>query len=408
MNKVMILKSILSKVVENQRLLLDSKPIIKRNLLSKISQSSSKAKIISGIRRCGKSTLLNIIMKEKPCFHYLNFEDLRIVGFKIDDFERLTEVFDENESDCENYFFDEIQIIEGWEIFIRSFIDRGKNIYITGSNASLLGFELGTKLTGRHIRYELYPFSYSEMLVYTKEIPGINSFERYFKDGGFPEFIKENDIRNHQELLNDILYRDIIVRHSIRSEKVLKNITLFLISNVGKEFSYQNIRKTFNVGSVNTVISFIEYLEDSYLLFSIPKFNFSYKKQITGRKKTYAIDTGFIRSNTVSFSSDLGRILENIVFLELKRNNYTIYYYQNKGECDFVAKNENGFKLFQVCYDLNNDNLEREMNGLKKAMNELKLDYGVILTYNQDDNFKFDNKKIQVISTWKWLKNNEL
>lgn len=404
----MLLKETIKKVVIEQSNYLISEKLIDRELLNSISKSSTKAKIISGIRRCGKSSLLNLILKKNDKFNYFNFEDIRIIDFKIEDFEKLIEVFNEINPECDNFYFDEIQNIAKWEIFIRNLVDKKKNIYITGSNASLLSFELGTKLTGRQIRYELFPFSYKEMLFYTNQNPSLKTFEQYFFDGGFPEFIYEKDILYLQELVKDILYRDIIVRHSIKNDIVIKNIFSFLISNIGKEFSYQKIKNIFGVGSVNTIISYINYLEDSYLLFTVSMFNYSIKKQIINSKKIYAIDSGLIKANSISFSSDLGRILENIVFIEFKRQNYEVFYYKNNVECDFVIRKNNKIELFQVCYDLNTDNIEREKNGLANAMIFFNIDYGVILTYQQEDNFKINNLTIDVIPVWKWLINNKL
>lgn len=149
----------------------------------------------------------------------------------------------------------------------------------------MLSNELGTRLTGRHLRYELYPFSYLEYLKKFKVKSSANSFEDYIKYGGFPEYLNQKNENILQELVNDILSRDIVARYSLRNPKMVKEIALYLLSNVGKEFSYQNLRKMYNLGSVNTVISLVGYFENSYLLFTIPQFDFSYKKQLINSKK---------------------------------------------------------------------------------------------------------------------------
>lgn len=401
----MILKETLKQIAESQREVLTGiKDSILREKLAEIDLNTNHAIIISGIRRSGKSTLLKQLIDKTKRFYYFNFEDSRASNFELNDFEKLDEIFNEQDKKNINYFFDEIQNVPRWEIFVRTLLDKKKKVFITGSNASLLSRELGTRLTGRHIRYELYPFSYPEFLKIINKKPSIRSFEEYFKKGGFPEYIEEKNIRLLQELFNDIITRDIIVRHNIRNYKLVKDIALYLLSNAGKEFTYQSLKKIFNPGSVNTVISILAYYEESYLLFSIPKFEFSLKKQIRNARKIYAVDTGLIDANSTSFSSDHGRILENIVFLELKRKGNIIYYYRRKNECDFVVKlKDNSYKAYQICYKLTEDNKDREINGLTEAMEELNLKTGYILTHEQEDGFKIKNKKIVVMPVWKWI-----
>lgn len=402
----MILKETLQEIVNSQISdLVDSNKTIPRRLLNQMQLETNHALIISGIRRCGKSTLLKQIMKTINDYHYFNFEDIRAATFEVNDFNKLNEVFVENNKNCYNYFFDEIQNVEHWERFVRSLLDQKKQIYITGSNASLLSKELGTKLTGRHVRYELFPFSYKEMLLLANKKTGIESFKEYFTYGGFPEYLKQKNTRILQELFNDIITRDIIVRHGIRNSKIVRELALYLLSNVGKEYSYTNLKKDFQLGSVNTVISFVSYFEDSYLLFSVPKFEYSYRKQLVNPKKIYAIDTGLINCNTVSLSKDDGRLLENLVFVELRRQGKNIFYFRSKNECDFVIEeNRKITEAYQVCYQLTEDNNTREINGLMEVLNESKLDEGFILTFNQEDQFDIEGKTIKVIPVWKWMK----
>jgi predicted AAA+ superfamily ATPase len=242
------------------------------------------------------------------------------------------------------------------------------------------------------------------MLLFISKKPGFESFNEYFIYGGFPEYLKQKDTRILQELFNDIITRDIIVRHGIRNSKTVKELALYLLSNVGKEYSYTNLKKDFQLGSVNTVISFVSYFEDSYLLFSVPKFEYSYRKQLINPKKIYAIDNGLINSNTVSFSKDDGRLLENSVFIELRRQCKNLFYYRGKNECDFVIEEKRKIaEAYQVCYLLTEDNKTREINGLMEVLNEAKLSEGYILTFNQEDKFVIDGKTIKVIPVWKWM-----
>ena len=411
MNKVskMKLKETLNEILNSQKHdLTDHTKTVPRELLNKIELETNHALIISGIRRCGKSTLLKQIMSQLEDYHYFNFEDIRATNFEVNDFNRLEEVFQERTAECSNYFFDEIQNVEHWERFIRSLLDKKKHVYITGSNASLLSKELGTKLTGRHIRYELFPFSYKELILLTNRKTDIESFKEYFTIGGFPEYIKQKNTRILQELFNDIITRDIIVRHNIRNSKTLKELALYLLSNVGKEFSYTNLKNDFQLGSVNTVISFISYFEDSYLMFSVPKFEYSYRKQLVNPKKIYAIDNGLINCNTVSFSKDNGRLLENSVFVELLRQGKNIFYYRSKNECDFVIEEKRKIKeAYQVCYQMTEDNKNREINGLLEVLDKTKLTEGYILTFNQEDEYLINEKKIKVIPVWKWMLNSK-
>lgn len=397
----MILKETLKKTVELQKAEIKEKELgIKRELLTDIDLNVPHATILSGIRRCGKSTLLRQIMQKTKNFHYFNFEDPRAIKFEISDFEKLNDSLKEVNGDCDYYFFDEIQNVDGWERFVRKLLDSKKKCIITGSNASLLSKELGTKLTGRHLTYELFPFSYEEMLKLIRKKPSLKLFEIYFEKGGFPDYLKYNKIEILQNLFSDIVDRDVVVRHNLKDEKSVKRLALYLLTNIGKEFSYNKLTKYFKFGSTNSVISYINYFEDSYLLFTIPRFDYSLKKQLVHPKKIYTIDVGFSNANSASFSEDKGRILENLVYLHLRKKNKNIFYFKEKGECDFVVKErERIVKALQVCYNLTEDNKDREIGGLKEAMEKFKLSQGTIVTFNQED--KIGN--IKVIPIWKWL-----
>src|SRR3989344_4954333 len=401
----MIFKETLMKVVKSQREDLDlSEQNIEREALKKIEIKIPFVIVLSGIRRCGKSTLLKQLMKRAKDFHYFNFEDTRVVDFEVEDFQKLDEIFLQEYGNKEYYFFDEIQNVKKWELFVRAILDKKKHVIITGSNASLLSKELGTRLTGRHLRFELFPFSYNEFLLLYNMKSNINSFEEYFKNGGLPEYLKLKKTEILQELLNDILNRDIAIRHKIRSLKPLREMALYLLTNVGKEFSYNNLKKIFNLGSINSAISFVSYFEDSYLLFTIPKFNYSLKKQLVSPKKIYSIDNGLTNVNSSSFSEDKGKMLENMVFISLRKKYKDIFYFQEKGECDFIIKE--GVKIskaIQVCFDLDIDNKDREINGLIEALEKFDLKEGIILTYKQEDEFKIKDKVIKVLPVWKWL-----
>jgi predicted AAA+ superfamily ATPase len=400
-----MLKETLRGVVKSQRneLSLFDKGI-EREIYPKIQLDLPLALVVSGVRRCGKSTLLRQLMGKAEGYYYFNFEDPRIVNFEVGDFQKLDEVFHEEYGDQKHYFFDEIQNVQKWELFVRAMLDKKKHFIITGSNASLLSRELGSRLTGRHLKQELFPFSYREFLKLTGKEANVSSFQEHIVKGGFPEYLKIGRAEVLQELLNDILVRDIAVRHKLRNIKTIKEIALYLLTNAGKEFSYTSLKKTFSLGSTNSAISFVSYFEDSYLLFTIPRFDYSLKKQLVSPKKAYNIDNGMSNTNSSSFSEDKGRMLENTVFLNLRREYSDIYYFREKNECDFVIKEGTDItQAVQVCYELNEDNKDRETKGLTEAMDKFKLNKGLLLTYDQEDSLKANGNDIVVEPVWKWL-----
>jgi len=376
---------------------------LKREALQTLPDLSSYAMLVSGIRRCGKSTLLFQLLKERyPDALYLNFEDPRLYEFERKDFVRLDKVIGETGSKV--LLFDEIQIIPEWERYVRQKLDEGFKLVITGSNASLLSRELGTKLTGRHITKELFPFSYREFNLFLRFEPSADSLLQYLQKGGFPEYVKQgaNEILNH--IFDDILIRDIAVRYGIRDVKTLQRLALYLVSNVGKLFTANRLKGLFEVGSVNTITEYLSHLEDSYLLHFIPKFSYSLRKQMVNPRKVYAIDTGMISVNSGSFTDDNGRKLENLVYLHLRRKSKEIYYFAEKGECDFVVfSNAVVVEVVQVCFDLNPDNLERELNGLVEAMTLFNLGEGKIVTIHQKDRYEKEDRVIEVVPCHEYL-----
>jgi hypothetical protein len=399
----MVLKSEIEKSLKLQQSFLSKKQSsFERESLDKIKINSTFILIITGIRRCGKSTLMQQIsekIKEEKLF--FNFEDPRIYGFDVDDFTKLDEIVGDK---LNYYFFDEIQNVEKWELFVRHLHDREKNIVITGSNASLLSKELGTRLTGRNIQIELFPFSFSEFRMFKQLENNLKTFNLYLDEGGFPEYLKSKQKEHLQQLFKDIVYRDIIVRYGIRQAKTLIDIALFLIANVGKEYSLNGIKNTFRVGSANSVADYIQWLEDSYVLFSLPRFSWSLKSVSVNPKKIYCIDSGFAQANSLSFTEDKGRLLENIVYLALRRKHKDLYYFKDNGECDFIVKQGQDInQIIQVCTEIHSDNKNREINGLIAALKFFNKTEGLILTLNQDDVLKENDMKITLLPVWKWL-----
>lgn len=401
----MILKETLRRVAQSQSA--DRKNFdygVEREHLAGLDIDIPFATVIAGIRRCGKSTLLMQMIRKAGGAHYFNFEDSRVEGFEPADFERLDSVFEEEYGRNDRYFFDEIQNVPKWELFVRPLLDRRKRVVLTGSNASLLSRELGTRLTGRHLCTELFPFSYGEMLSFSRKKPGVRSFGEYLVHGGFPEYLKHSRDGILLELLKDIVERDIVVRHGLRSSRTAKEMALYLLTNVGREFTYNSLRKTFDLGSTHSVVSLVSFFEDSYVLFTVPRFDYSLKKQLVNPKKAYSIDNGLTRVNSASFSSDRGSMLENLVFLQLRKGFRDVYYFRGKRECDFVVRDKGRMvSAIQACYELNEDNRKRELDGLTEAMDALGLKRGLVLTFDQEDELREGSRKFEVKPVWKWL-----
>lgn len=399
----MISKQIIEQAIayQDEKLLKVDNSVIRLNV--DIDTMYSHALILSGIRRCGKSTLMQQVrrkMTEKSIS--LNFEDPRLSGFDLNDFNRLDELIAENK--VTSLFFDEIQNVDKWENYVRFKLDEGFKVFITGSNASMLSKELGTKLTGRHILKELFPFLYSEFLQFSKREDNIESLAVYLINGGFPEYVQSGNDEMLMRLFNDIIIRDISVRFGLKNHLLLQQVAVYLMSNVGKLITGNALKKVFGIKSTTTILEYLAFLEDCYLFQFVPKFSYSLKVQQVNAKKCYAIDNGMIDVISSSFTDDTGRKFENLVYLELRRKFDQIYYFSNKKECDFVVYKFNKLAdLIQVCYQINPDNLNREIDGAIEAMNFFGVSSAKIITFNQDDHFEKDGKVIDVISYRKWV-----
>ena len=273
------------------------------------------------------------------------------------------------------------------------------------------------------MRLELFPFSFKEFLTFykfsikdfynTKEKALLKKYLKlYIEYGGFPEVIKSRDKEELSQIYRDVLIKDLIVRFNIKETKAFRELALYLLSNITSNISYNNLKKILGFKSVTTVKNYIEYLEESYLMFSVPKYDFSIKKQIINDRKIYTIDTGLFNAVSFSFSENRGKLLESIVFLELKRRGESkgesreeIYYHNNKNECDFIIRK--GIKIdkaVQVTESLYNPvTRERELKGLSDALSSYNLKTGMIITFDEEENIKYNGFKIKVVPVWKWL-----
>lgn len=398
----MLTTSTIQQVIDSQRERLLQLDTGLQRVIPDYSGLTTHALIITGVRRCGKSTLLRQIDKTfaEPTL-YLNFEDPRLAGFDFGDFNRLQDIIVSRAIHV--LFFDEIQNIDKWEAFVRFRLDEGYRIFITGSNASMLSRELGTKLTGRHLSTELFPFSYNEFLEFTGKGKTPESLGLYLSGGGFPEMIKTGMPEVLMHVFNDIVVRDIAMRHGIKNISVLQQLAVWLISNTGKLITGNSLRKIFPIGSSSSIMEYLSGFADACLFFFVPKFSYSQKVQLVNPKKVYASDTGLVYANSVSFSDDKGRALENLVFLQLRRRFRDIYYFSEKKECDFVVF-QKGKKpeIIQVSYELGHENLDRELDGIHEAMEFFGVPTGSIITFDQADTFVMGKKTVEAIPFYRW------
>ncbi|MDD4358899.1 MAG: ATP-binding protein [Candidatus Pacebacteria bacterium] len=368
--------------------------------------------VISGIRRCGKSTLLKQFSLKLKDFYYINFEDERLLDFALEDFNNLLILWKKN-FNSKNVLMDEIQNVDKWELFVSRLKEEGYKVFITGSNSKLLSSELATRLTGRYFLIKLYPFSFKEFLALKKinynrltldtKIKILKLFDEYLFNGGFPDFAIYQDEEFLETTYRDIIYKDIIARFKIREIKRFRQFANFLFTNFARELNYRGIAEALKIKSPTSVINYIGALEESYLIFELFKYDYSEKEHYKGNKKIYVIDNGMRRKIAFSFSEDRGRFLENMVFIELKRRGKEVFYFKNEGECDFVINEKGKIKeAIQVCSSLNNFNEKREVNGLIEAMEKFKLKKGYILTENQEEKKVIGDKEIDMVPVWKY------
>lgn len=373
-----------------------------RDSLCTLPDIDNYALIVSGVRRCGKSTLLHQLLKKKHTESlYINFDDPRLYDFEISDFQKLDQLI--TEAGNRVLMFDEIQIIKGWERYVRQKLDENFKVFVTGSNASLLSKELGTSLTGRHITSELFPFSFKEFCRFKDIEPNEHATKEYMQLGGFPEYLKNPIEEILANLLDDILIRDIAVRYGIKDIRGLKRLTVFLLSNIGNLTSANKLREPAGINSTTTILEYLSHLEQSYLVSLVPMFDYSLKKQTINPKKIYAIDMGLVTSNVNRIKGDEGHKLENMVYNTLRLRYKDIYYHRRDNECDFITLEKGAItQAIQVCMELNADNQSREFDGLIDALKFYKLTEGYIITLNQEDVFQIENLKIKVIPYHKW------
>lgn len=386
-------------------------------LAAEALMSDNRVLVVTGMRRTGKSTLVQQLMLTSGNFCYFNFEEEKLLLFKVENFGELEEVLLEVYGKSDFWFFDEIQNIDNFETAIRRLQDNGKKIVLTGSNAALLSIEFGSKLTGRYKQIELFPFTFSEYLRFKKvtfeekdfylpesKLMLRNHFAQWMEQGGLPEYLLYNDHEYVRTLFDNILYRDIIVRYGIRRHREFRELVQLLVSNVSLPVTFSSLQKSIGLANSDTVKEYMGYLTNAYTFFELNQYHDSLKKQFRNPRKVYLNDIAFHNLLGFSHSQNLGHKLENVVFLALRRKTTQLYSFKGKGECDFIVFDvQRKASAIQVCYTLNAENEARERNGLLEAMNRFGLNEGLILTFDQEFIVHFDGKDIPAVPVWKWL-----
>ena len=391
---------------------------VERNAVLRIE--SSLIKVIAGPRRAGKSFFGLHFLKEKK-FGYVNFDDELLVN--VTNYDEIVEAVNSVYDYPKYLLLDEIQNIPKWELFVNRLQRQGFNLIITGSNSHLLSRELATHLTGRHSLVNILPFSFNEYIKLDGEEHTTSETKTrlslYLANGGYPEpLVKNLELVEYLSLLFDaIIYKDIVKRYEIRNASEIENLAFYLISNVSTEYSYNSLTKVTGIKDSRTIEKYICYLEEAFVLFSLGRFSYKVKEQISSNKKIYCMDNGFIQAKAFKTSPDFGRLYENLVAIELKKRELdkkiNIYYWKNiqQEEVDFVIKESTKVKqLIQVCFDVKApETKNREVRALIKAGEELKCSNLLAITsdYEGSENVEwFGNKaKINFIPLWKWLLN---
>ncbi|HRZ43357.1 MAG TPA: ATP-binding protein [Bacteroidales bacterium] len=385
--------------------------------------NSELIKLISGPRRAGKSVMAINMLKDQE-FAYLNFDDDQLLSaFNEDEvISGLKEVYG-------NYHYlllDEIQNLNGWEIWVNKLARRGTNLVITGSNARLLSRELATSLTGRYTEIKVWPFSFREMLHYnsksmeseTANTPSdqgvmLHALNQYLTHGGFPEVVRNPEMRNGylSTLFDSLILKDILKRFQVRQTKQLYDLASWMITNYTNPFTYNQLKNDLQFNSVATVQKFCGYLTEAFLQISLPAYATKQKLHQRKPQKVYVIDNGYVGARSFEQSPNLGHLLENMILVELMRRGnqpgFELFYHRTKNnkEIDFLVRQGHlMYQLIQVCFDLSSlKTRKRELSALTEASVELRTNNLLIITWNHEEIIPVQDTTIRVIPAWKWL-----
>jgi predicted AAA+ superfamily ATPase len=378
---------------------------MERDALGRLPMQRKFATIVSGVRRCGKSTLL----KQWAGHSSLKvlrvvFDDLRLMAFTPQDFVLLGKIIAER--DIQAVVLDEVQDIEGWERFVNGLLNQGRSVFVTGSNAKMLSRELGTKLTGRHLDLRLDPFSYPEFLRFKKLKASPQSLDDYLRMGGFPAYLESESRQVLVELFNDIIYRDIVVRYKLQNAMPVRQLTGFLLSHIGTRLSPSRLKDAIHVQTAKTVLEYFDHLTECCMISRLERFAESPKARLLAQKKVYACDTGLASLFDRNDGGNLGHKLENAVFRHLADGARDMTYFldDRDRECDFIVEKDDGSRTaVQVCHQLTDDNRAREFDGLVAALRYFGLDNGIVVTQAQSDEAVHDGHRLSIIPAHEYL-----
>ncbi len=407
-------------IISNQRKerdLLLSRPYLTRHTKYDIEEllASKQIKLITGPRRTGKSTEALLILKDKN-FAYLNFDDGKLLKAWDDDlvWESLQLVY----PNFDYLLLDEVQNLDGWDLWVSKLYRQGINLVITGSNAKLLSSEMATLLTGRYIQIEMFPFSLAEFFAWNhKSLSEILPEDLlltndYLHHGGYPETVVARSLTQNylSTLFDSIIWKDIAKRHNVRNVEDLNNLAMYLVSNFCNPLSANMLAEELGLSSVATTKKFMGYLQEPYLFYYLPRYNNKLKMMKKAPQKVYVVDNGFVEAKAFNLSENLGRLLENQVFIELVRRGYdtekSLFYYRSRNdkETDFVTRRGTHIdSLIQVCYDLSSEKtLRREVDSLIECAGELKCENLVIVTMNEERVIEKNGHEIKVVPIHKF------
>lgn len=376
--------------------------------------NSHLIKLITGPRRVGKSTQALLMLRDKN-FAYLNFDSQQLLDAW--DANLVMRMLDDVYPGYDYLLLDEVQNLEGWDMWVSELYRIGKNLVITGSNAKMLSSEMATVLTGKYLQVEMLPFSLEEFFDWNKlELHNLKPeqdaeckvlTDDYMRNGGYPEVVASRQlVRSYLDTLFDsIVWKDVAKRHNVRNITDLNNLALYLVSNFCNQLSANELSKELGFSSVNTTKKFMDYLHEPYLFYYLSRYNNKLKLMKKAPRKVYVVDNGFVAAKAFSLSENLGRLLENQVFIELIRQGYdsekTMFYYRSRNdkEVDFVLRKETRVeRLVQVCYDLSSPKTEkREVDSIVECAGELKCDNLTIVTKEDERTIEKDGYSINVL-----------
>ena len=381
--------------------------------------SSHLIKLITGPRRVGKSTQALLMLRNKN-FAYLNFDNQQLLDAW--DANLVMRMLDDVYPGYEYLLLDEVQNLDAWDLWVSELYRQGKNLVITGSNAKMLSSEMATALTGKYLKVEMLPFSLEEFFDWNKldfhelspeqQTDAAVLMDDYLRNGGYPEVVASRQLtRTYLDTLFDsIIWKDVAKRHNVRNITDLNDLALYLVSNFCNPVSANDLTEELGFSSVNTTKKYMDYLHDPYLFYYLPRYNNKLKLMKKAPRKVYVVDNGFVAAKAFALSDNLGRLLENQVFVELMRHGYdadkTMFYYRSRNdkEVDFVLRNGTHIDcLVQVCYDMSSPKTEkREVDSLIECASELRCNNLVVVTNDEERTIEKDGVRIDVVPVSKW------